>query len=126
MNWVKARAECTARSLFQALRERVEADVGEFNNHDIGRQCVFVDESPRYFLVSLRSPGQGVVKFRANGHCISVECADETRDFYVKIEWADDTDTCRLVVDGLPLELWQVTKRALSPLMFGEARRETP
>lgn len=121
MNWVKARATCTLRTVFKTMHERVEADVAEFNEHGNGDVFKVVDEAPDYFFVSL--PGDhlrppAAVKFQRTAQCIHVQSERTDVDFYVKLQWDDSTETCNLTVDGEPLELWQISKKALSRLFF--------
>ncbi|MDE0372297.1 MAG: hypothetical protein OXI73_07120 [Rhodospirillales bacterium] len=119
MNWVKARGSCTIRSTFKALRERVKADVDEFNRlEEADRGCIFAaDERGRDFF-SVRSTGNGAVRFQANHTCIAVAGTAQDNGFSVTLRWDDESDTCHLLVDGQPLELWQISKRALTPLLF--------
>ena len=117
MNWVKARAGCTTRSIFQQLRDRVKADVDEALSELVGDRLEFVDDAPDYFFV--RSEGRPAVTFQRRAECISVHCLSSDIEFYLKHRWDDDIDACILTVDDAPLELWQVSKKALSRLIFG-------
>ena len=121
MNWVKARGDCTIRSTFQALREQVKADVEEFNGlEEAGHECALSDEGRGRDSFFVRSTGdRAVVRFEANHRCIMVAGAAEDDAFSIKLHWDDDADICRLIVDGRRTTLWQISKKALSPLFFG-------
>ena len=121
-NWVKARRDSTIPAIFEALRERVKADVEEFNSSEgADHRCVF-GEIDSAFSVLLA--GSGSVRFQENPDRITVSSESERSEpavtvFSVKPRWDDEADTCHLMLGGSPLELWQISKKALSPLFFG-------
>ena len=120
MNWVKARGSCNARAIFQALKKRVEDDVREFGQlESADRACIVAEGERGDGVFWVRSPHHAAVKFERNRHRVIVAGVTRADDFCVEFEWNDETDSCRLLVDGQPLEVWQIAKRALSPLMFG-------
>ncbi len=119
MNWVEARGNCTIATTFQALRERVQSDVHAFNSlEEADRECVFGDEGRGRDAFWVRRTGGGTVRFQANHRRIVVAGCAEDDAFSVTLQWDDDANTCRLLVDDESLELWQISRKALSPFFF--------
>lgn len=86
------------------------------------RRIEVVYDEPDYFFVASGSGVQlnrATVKFTKTGQCIALHCVRDDVEFYVKHRWDDDTDTCVLLVNGEPMDLWQISKKALSRLLFG-------
>lgn len=134
MDWIerrKRRNEMNERHVLDLLRERVRLDEGLANADQEGllkfHQAV---EGSSVFTVA-RIPN-GVEPDRAQfamfslavGQGVNVEVQTLTRkcvdSFTVTHEWDDAADACKLMVDGQAVEPWEVSERALGPLIFSD------
>jgi hypothetical protein len=134
LDWVKARAECSIDYLFIALTAVVNADTeaaaarsDESTEFEVKR--VTVDG----FMVSKTFNDGGlfrneVIAFDRKSDHVLVE--KRTRDSSTKLFKAmphvDIQGECKFEVDGVPLEPWQVSKKALESFFFERGLAPTP
>jgi hypothetical protein len=125
LDWVKARAECSLEHLFMLLREVVDSDVKamQARKADHRRDFSLGDPNQSKFVVSKAAEGEqpfrGVIFERAS-QGIRVMSATRTgfEEMFVAKPSLDVAGSCRLEVGGQPLELWQVSRKALEDLFF--------
>lgn len=125
VDWVTQRLRCSKKGVFNALRERVKLDVQRANeaHNGEGNLLDLNDQGETFFAVYRELHyGQSAVatfslfgdgRIEANTQVINKALPP----FEVHHEWDDTTVTCRLTVDGQDLQLWQISQRALEPLM---------
>ena len=121
VNWVRRRSECSCRAIFAALRAQVEIDVGEANSTDRCRHLEIKDDGPACFLVNpvgSNNPFRSVVCFEKGSASIAIESRDDSDNFAVTWRWDDEAVACRLMVDGQETDLWRISQKALSRLIF--------
>lgn len=131
-NWVKARADCNLDLSFRALRSVVKRDVQIANEIPAltqqGTKFVFHTEAQGHYpmfgvrrLMGGQSTGQA--NFEQLPHQITVDFGSgSSRDaLAVTALWDDEECACRLMVDGVPCEVWEVSRRALEWLFFSLA-----
>lgn len=125
MNWVKKRGTCTLLSAFRALHERVKVDVTRFqalDAEDWNLKCCLIEESSRSFCVNRfgqygSSLGSVTVYRTRDGIAVRSD-PDDGRSFVVTVDWNEGTGACELKIGDDAFKLWQISKRALMPLMF--------
>jgi hypothetical protein len=131
-NWVKARSECSIEHLFMLLAEVVDTDVKTINERDM-RSVRFefkrLNES-KFLVVKSMDYGTGMrgvdsVVFERTRAEIAVYTAsyDGPKAFFTAKPSFDGAGSCRLEVSDQPLELWQVSRKALEDLFFGEPEK---
>ena len=132
VNWVAKRAECLLPDVFRQLREIVRRDVEEAN-----RLSPLLEEGFHFALNSDKSHGQFSacrvpakgcifpqlsVTFTLNHESIRVDCSPHPHYpngfFHVFSTWQFEEGRCRLTVDDIPYELWQISQLALERLAF--------
>lgn len=120
-NWVTARWQCSAWNMFELLKgeasankETVEA-LWKARGHPV---VLSFHDNDQFFAVSrwVGTKEHGV-KFVLRGNQIHVESLGEQVNFTASLTLSDDGE-CRLVVDDVELDRWQVLRRALEPLFF--------
>ena len=130
--WVPARAKCSAEQMFTLLGARIESDAVAMKeqlkntNYQVGFKKVAADSfvvSKQYLESGFSFKGRNVlVKRTATG--IAVDALDIQKEssprplFEASVSLGLD-GICRYEFDGQPLELWQVSKKALEDLFFG-------
>ena len=135
VNWVVQRRRCSVdgRGLMEAIRERVELDVGRANE--------VLDQTPLK-MTTIGDMGFQVVKARSPDYIDRVsftrreDCstAVEMRTgqsqhpvaFRIAPEWDEATASCRFTIKGEDVQLWQISQRALLPLLFPDASVDKP
>ena len=133
VNWLASQDRCALHNVFANLKEQAKRDVDEANHFSPWRKkhftFAFVDdgESDTAFEVVRNAPDRSIgvdslyVKFALNGVSIRV-CRSQPQGqddviFHVKSEWNAKTNECYLKIDDTPCEIWQISHRALSPLI---------
>ena len=121
VNWVKRRAECDARAIFDALREQIGRDIAEAHKTDICARLEIKDDRPGCFLVTVvggNSLFGSLVRFERATASITVESKDDSDDLAITWRWDDEAVACRLMMDGQETDLWRISQKALSRLIF--------
>lgn len=116
-NWVQARANCSAASIFEALKRGVESDTAI--RHTLRgeiRGFRFDAEGDRFWVILTGGARRHVVAFRLSNTEIVVMLDDEV--FLEATVSLCDDGICRISVKGEPLESWQFRKRALERFFF--------
>jgi len=123
-NWVAARSQCSLKRVFETLAEIVDSDVKAANELP-GRKAQFhVNGGDKKLVVSrdksveTATPVSTVV-FELFPAEISVRHGRDTKLFSARPRLNDDGE-CMLEVDGQALRLWQVSRKALEDLFFGD------
>ena len=140
-DWVRGQAECLLPGLFAKLAERVRRDMEEARRfsplNDLGFIFTLPPEAKKIrssFAVARKPPSnsssmEAIVQFVRNGDDIRVDC-HQGEAFRVTAEWNPETGNCDLKIDGelspddKPYELWQISQKALSSLMFPKSDDE--
>ena len=124
-DWVGAQAECSAASMFERLRTRVEEDVRRRNgllDRKDGWRFEFYAEDEAFEVSRVVGPGTkviAVVQFERVGSRIHVQGEDIDVDFTAVVT-VDTNGTCRFVVGEALYSDWEVRKMALELLFFEE------
>jgi hypothetical protein len=131
-DWVKARSECSIESVFQILKQVVTSNVESAKTIFSKRSDVTftVTSLDRRFVVTREdSIGSGVkvgchVTFALSNSAEITVTRDATSVpsvslFSAKPSFIQNGD-CMLEVEGTPLKLWQVSRRALENLFFDQ------
>ena len=121
--WVKARFDCSVRSMFDRLREEVKCDVTarkelnpsikgnrsfEFRFQSTGDTFVVSAERGESSRVAVFSVFEGTIVVLDQGDAVIVKG---------RVALSDD-GVCRISVAGIEVETWQFRKRALEQLFF--------
>ena len=123
VNWVKNRRQCTLEFIFkQILYKRFASDMAEANKGN--RQKPFeisdVEEQSGWLIFWVQRNGsprqQASCRLEDDG--ILIRPYIET-DFSVTQKWCDKTAECILHIGEDAVEPWQISRRALSSLFFG-------
>ena len=123
MNWVNRRASCTINDVFEALLSRIEADIEEKKDVHPDSEFTIHRKVAGDVLekVAIRGPKDlghtPIVELKKEGATIKVH-GTESEMFVVTPKWDQETAECRLLIDDNPLDLWQISQRALYPLFF--------
>jgi len=117
-NWVKARSKCSVASVFALLAEVVDSDVKAANELPGNARFRF-NKYDRKLIVLPVTEFPVPIVFELAGAVINIS-KEETALFTARPSLMTD-GKCRLEVDGETLELWQVSRKALEALFFGEA-----
>jgi hypothetical protein len=125
LDWVAARAACSVDTLFEMLAQVIESDVEAIRkvidtrtvfrlNRPASNKVVVVRDDPSFTYT---------VTFTHDGSSINVTTRTREREadpvFMAKPRF-DQAGVCRLELDGQPMELWQVSRKALEGLFFGD------
>ena len=127
-NWVAERAKCNLDLVFMAIRDIVERDVKEINNVEREKRHDFTFElqngpkpGPQRFGVIRKRTNQGgtsnYVHFTQFATGIEIEDFNEEK-FQVVAEWDEQKASCRLKVNDVILEPWQVSQKVLASFFF--------
>jgi hypothetical protein len=126
-DWVKARSECSMVRTFLLLAELIDRDVKSANA--LGRDATFdlnrtvqnriivnrtrtFAGASQHISIVIVSADDGLDVFRATG--------TESKDLLFRGTAALNIDgECRIEVEGIPLHLWQFSRKALEDLFFG-------
>jgi hypothetical protein len=126
-DWVTARSKCSLRGAFQILTEVVETNVERANalpdsNYSFESKRLDQRLVVTATLESMLGQGYATVVFHLRDSEIAVTrslhpTARSELAFSAKPCFTAEGD-CVLEVDGVPLQLWQVSRKALEPLFF--------
>jgi hypothetical protein len=122
-DWVKGRAACSIETVFEKLRIDVESDIktrNAVNERTQGPPQVFtiVNNDASFKVLTAAGTRQSGVKFSLGDKAITVTDSHGTTMFEATITLNDEGE-CRLKVNGLERETWQVRRTALEHLFFG-------
>ena len=121
LDWVRVRSGCSLALVFDALREQVQKDV-EIRNELMGRhqpRCSVQSWNQDFAVLYGDGGGTRSVVFFLGKNSIQIKGGSMTLLFEATLT-LNDAGECKLMVDGKELELWQVRKRALENLFFGD------
>ena len=121
--WVEARNKCNADLCFDLLVEQVESDVESINNLKArsNKAWTFTRQNGKV-IVALSVDGfhDSSIVFTLSKEAIAVKLSvnsNYTPLFEAIPHLLDDT-RCKLEIDSIPVEIWQVSRRALEQLFF--------
>ncbi len=123
-NWVEARRICTPKLQFDLLAEEVKSNVECINKLESRNGAWTFERKPNEKITVARYvenfPDSSIV-FRLSKEAIVVTRPDghgnHTPLFEAISRLLDDT-SCKLEIDHVPVEIWQVSRRALESLFF--------
>jgi hypothetical protein len=115
-NWVKARSACSLKSVFLLLAEIVDSDVKAANELPEGRRFSLERQDRKLIVIRESRESPAAIVFELSATEIRVREAEKT--LFVARPSLERDGKCRLEVDGDPLELWQVSRKALEELFF--------
>ncbi len=127
LNWVKARAECSIDHLFETLVQVIDSDVKTIQSYDSLRRYVFQFNRVNEWkvIVSRTSPSverasRSVVFERGASEIAATayNARGERNELFTARPSFDAAGACRLEIRNQPLELWQVSRKALEDLFF--------
>ena len=126
-NWVRGRADCSVEMIFEALSQIVRRDVEEANKLESSKRRGYSfrfeasDEGTHpIFKVGNGQMGDRSqsVLFRMTDWGILIECADK-QFLRAAPRWDVDSMKCRLSVEDVFHDPWEISQEALTPLFFG-------
>lgn len=121
LDWVKERAGCTIKRMFNLLHQAVEEDVKNINQllklPEYYSFVIVQGQDGESFLVKRAETIRPSVRFSINGDIIKVSDDAGIRRLEYRIVLSDE-GRCQLTENGAPLEQWQVRKTALEGLLF--------
>ncbi len=127
LDWVAARAACSVDALFESLAQIIESDVSAIRKVDARSIYRFRHPATSLNVSVTRETDQAVfvraVILTRDRRSITVTTrmpGDEFHPLFVAMPRLDETGACRLEIDGNPMELWQVSRRALEELFFDD------
>ena len=118
-NWVARRLACTNDLVFDSLKEIVERDVCEINKQSPEGRKFHIERGSGGLSERLRihrDDGCFVTIAKCGGRISIVP--HKQPEFEAHIEWDNDTLSCKVYVGEHYLEVWQLSKRALSGFFF--------
>ncbi len=141
VDWVKRRLNCSINEVWKRLCEQVKRDLESMNHSksssfevntlgDDSFEVIKKEISPAAILktgishvdwirFSLITGEEEYIKVK------SMKRGNDAINFKVKMGWDESETTCKLLIEeellgeGPPVELWQISQRALSKLFFG-------
>ena len=125
-NWVKERSDCNLDMVFDALFSVAERDVSEANKvssltqNDVSFAVQREDGGMLpTFRVDRKKGGKSVdrISFHKDKHQITI-VRSLGEGFSVRAKWDYQGQCCKLWVQDVPHEVWQVSMAALEPLFF--------
>ena len=118
-DWVTARVNCNCDTLFGFLAETVESDVEAMNQHTDGERFLCRTDQDR-LIVAI---GKSRVVFRKQTDRIVVTAIDQMGNdtqLFTALPHLLSNGSCKMEIQtDEPLELWQVSRRAVEFLFFG-------
>lgn len=127
LDWVKARSECSIDSLFIALMAVVESDTkgadarsGEHVDFRVAHPAENVFMVDRKLIGSgfLQSSVIGFERTKEGGIAVFYQDREAKKAMFVAKPHVDLNGECKFEVDGVPLEPWQVSQKALEAFFF--------
>lgn len=130
VDWVARRQLCSGggRGAFDAIAARIRTDVERANNAldqtplelqtsgDRDLQVVKAQAPDRIEVASFMLYPDGMTRVE-----VSMRRRRWPDIFEVAHEWDEATASCRFTIDGDDVQLWQISERALLPLVFPDA-----
>jgi len=126
-NWVKARSECSLLALFTHLAEVVASDIEAVKSLPNSDETFTINRPDNKIVVvktwDVRVPQARSVVFELTTMGISassVEMRGQSQQLFLAKPSFLASGECKLQIDGEsePLELWQVSRKALEGLFF--------
>lgn len=122
-DWVRERANCTLRTVFERLVSGVKGDVDErqriVTESGQHKRFEYHEEVSGRLLVTRAEPGYSAkVEFVHSADRITIEKAGKSSSARPGLLSKGE---CALIVDGVEMQLWQVRRFALGELFFTEA-----
>lgn len=132
LDWVTERARCSPQRLFVLLAEVIDSDVKAVRDRKPQPNVEFtyarVNDS-KVIVAKQEDWGKGIVNTTANVvfeltqtgivvRRITAGSAGSEKQLFEARPALGVAGTCRLEVNGQPLELWQVSRKALEDLFF--------
>jgi hypothetical protein len=123
--WVEARAACSPAQVFKQMELDATSDTAAMKEVGVsGTRRVFRvtpnSGGNMFFVHQERDDPYGeirTVKFSVQGDEIAIVLLDKTT--LIATLTLNNDGQCRLKINGLEYEQWQVRKMALEPLLFG-------
>jgi len=116
-DWIEARRKCTLERKFEDLVNRVKEDAQKARGVRVDHS-----ENGREIHVSYGArPARGTevrMSFRLEADRISVGDEAGTIERFEVTVALDEFEKCQFFMDGRPVRAWEITKRALEPLLF--------
>ena len=125
-NWVRASAEYSCESVFDALYKRVQEDVGEAND-----RCL-AGEGGRFVVQEVMDSNAAAFSAeRCSGNTCEKNVLFQRFDLEIRItrssnvafsvrpQWNSRDLSCDLYVGDTPHKIWQISEKSLEPLFFG-------
>lgn len=119
-DWVTARSQCSAFNVFNSLKEDARKNTETVNALAEGRGAhafQFGSDAKSFWVVQIGRLGEIGVRVSLRDEQIHVESQGVDVAFSAGLTLNDDGE-CRLLVEGVALDRWQVLRRALEPLFF--------
>ena len=130
MDWIKARFECSMEHVWASLKDRLKQDAPDWEKKvkpqgSIARFLEFTDENRSLRITAFRQ------ETNTNGS-VFVSRTNRKISGYQQIDLDEDTKTpamefsptvnsqgeCRLLWNDRELEIWQVSRLLLEPILF--------
>lgn len=127
-NWVSETFKCSPEMVLGTLREVVDSDVKAVNGLNRSDVSFTLNDDALNKIVVIRRrdmagfiEGMGVVfELRARQiHVYSRTANGEKPLFVASPRVSPEDGECTLAIDGTPMRLWQVSRKALEDLFFG-------
>ena len=144
-NWIENRGLCRAVDVFERLIERIEADVEKASEYNVELQLrkdydFEIDAREDCLTISAKPPASSVgydqfeVVFERRENTIKVSAfekrggglTDRTFNFEIVPSWDAKKGKCRLLIDGNPYKLWQISQKALAGLFNASWASDEP
>ena len=127
-DWVRARAQCSLRPVFENLAGTIQKDVEsaiKLSEEERNSKTMLHYARDRNTITVTSEPAstkdaaqpQGVVRFALSATEITVE-RQNAKQFSILASLNSNGD-CKIVANGQEVELWQVSRMALEGLFFG-------
>ena len=138
-NWIAEIAECDLDLTFKALCQVLKRDVEIANNLPAKKRsnCKFKLERngegtrptiriTRYIDGPEKRTDENAIEFDIHKNAIRLDCKHLNKengngDTYTMIypRWDDETSSCKLYIDDKHMKVWEISKLALQPMIFG-------
>jgi len=120
-DWVTARFGCSSSNAFQTLAEMVKVEVSTANELLSPERVFLVNVHPKEIIVVRTHPKERVatIVFEFSSTDISVRSGDK-QPFLRAVPSLHADGECMFEVEGHSLKLWQVSRKALEQLFFGD------
>jgi len=132
INWIARRMDCFLPEVFKQLQVIVEKDVDEANSRSPAKNNGYTfslnvaREHQEFSVIRTHSGIHGPnssqeLHFTLNKTSIRVGLlSDPENVFYVKSEWIRTENRCVLTIEKDSVDIWQISKKALEPLVFDD------